>query len=103
MIPLHHQERFDGTGYPAGLAGEQICIGARIFAVVDTYDAITSDRPYRKCSTYEVARTEIEKCAGTQLDPDVVQIWMRIPQAVWVAIREEIEHMGPRVAVNVTR
>ena len=69
LIPLHHQEKFDGTGYPSGLKGEEICIGARIFAVVDTYDAITSDRPYRKCSTYETARREIEKCAGTQLDP----------------------------------
>ncbi len=72
LIPLHHQERFDGTGYPSGLAGEQICLGARIFAVVDTYDAITSDRPYRAARTYDVAREEIRKHAGTQFDPRVV-------------------------------
>jgi len=101
LIPLHHQEKFDGTGYPAGLRGEEICIGARIFAVVDTYDAITSDRPYRKCSTYETARREIEKCAGTQLDPAIVQAWMRIPQAVWDAIREEVENeAGARRAAS---
>src|SRR6185369_17612017 len=66
LVPLHHQERFDGTGYPQGLKGGAICVGARVFAVVDTYDAITNDRPYRKCQTYEVARTEIAKCTGTQ-------------------------------------
>ncbi|HEY2730188.1 MAG TPA: HD domain-containing phosphohydrolase [Polyangia bacterium] len=94
LIPLHHQERFDGTGYPQGLRGEEICIGARVFAVVDTYDAITSDRPYRKCRTYEVARREIETCAGTQLDPTVVAQWLRITQAEWDAIREELEGAG---------
>ena len=99
LIPLHHQEKFNGGGYPAGLKGEEICIGARIFAVVDTYDAITSDRPYRKRSTYEIARQEIAKCAGTQLDPQIVALWMGIPQSVWDAIREEIETLpGARIA-----
>jgi response regulator RpfG family c-di-GMP phosphodiesterase len=96
LIPLHHQERFDGTGYPQGLAGEAICVGARVFAVVDTYDAITSDRPYRKCRTYEVARLEIEKFSGTQFDPAVVTAWLRVPQAEWDAIREELEGPVPR-------
>jgi response regulator RpfG family c-di-GMP phosphodiesterase len=96
LIPLHHQEKFDGTGYPGGLKGDEICIGARIFAVVDTYDAITSDRPYRKCRTYEVARAEIEKFTGTQFDPQVVQAWLRIPQAEWQAIREELEGVASR-------
>ncbi len=91
LVPLHHQERFDGTGYPQGLKGTAICVGARVFAVVDTYDAITNDRPYRKCQTYEVARAEIAKCTGTQFDPAVVHAWLRIPQAEWNAIREEIE------------
>ena len=77
LIPLHHQERFDGTGYPQGLKGDEICVGARVFAVVDTYDAITSDRPYRKCRTYEVARQEIEKFFGTQFDPSIVAV--RLP------------------------
>lgn len=96
LIPLHHQERFDGKGYPQGLAGEEICIGARVFAVVDTYDAITSDRPYRKCRTYEVARQEIEKFSGTQFDPTVVASWLRISQAEWDAIREDLEGPVPK-------
>jgi response regulator RpfG family c-di-GMP phosphodiesterase len=98
LIPLHHQERYDGTGYPQGLAGNGICIGARVFSVVDTYDAITNDRPYRKCRTYEVARGEIVKHAGTQFDPEVVQAWLRIPQAEWNAIREQLEANGAKAA-----
>ncbi len=101
MIPLHHQEKWNGTGYPARLKGEEICIGARIFAVVDTYDAITSDRPYRKSSSYDIARSEIAKCTGTQLDPAVVAVWMSIPQSVWDQIRAEVETMpGARLAAN---
>jgi response regulator RpfG family c-di-GMP phosphodiesterase len=100
LIPLHHQERFDGKGYPQGLSGQEICVGARIFAVVDTYDAITSDRPYRKCRTYEVARQEIEKFAGTQFDPAIVSAWLRIPQAEWDHIREELEGAIPKPAVK---
>jgi response regulator RpfG family c-di-GMP phosphodiesterase len=89
LVPLHHQERFDGTGYPTGLKGEEICIGARIFAVVDTYDAITSNRPYRKARTYDVARTEIEAWAGRQFDPKIVQAWLDIPSTEWFRIRSE--------------
>jgi response regulator RpfG family c-di-GMP phosphodiesterase len=96
QIPLHHQERWDGAGYPQGLKGEDICIGARIFAVVDTYDAITSDRPYRKCRTYEVAREEISRVSGTQFDPTVVAAWLRIPQAEWDSIRETLEGPTPQ-------
>jgi HD-GYP domain-containing protein (c-di-GMP phosphodiesterase class II) len=91
LIPLHHQERYDGTGYPQRLRAGEICIGARVFAVVDAYDAITSDRPYRKCSTYEAARAEIVKYAGSQFDPEVVQAWLRIPQAEWDEIREAVD------------
>jgi response regulator RpfG family c-di-GMP phosphodiesterase len=96
LIPLHHQERFDGSGYPQGLKGEEIYIGARVFAVVDAYDAITSDRPYRKCSNYEVARVEIARAAGRQFDPAIVEAWLRIPQAEWDAIREELEGSTPK-------
>jgi response regulator RpfG family c-di-GMP phosphodiesterase len=96
LIPLHHQERFDGTGYPQALKGDEICVGARVFAVVDTYDAITSDRPYRRCRTYEVARQEIERVSGTQFDPAIVTAWLRVPQAEWDAIREELEGPTPR-------
>ncbi|HEY0712914.1 MAG TPA: HD domain-containing phosphohydrolase [Polyangia bacterium] len=92
LIPLHHQEQWDGRGYPSGLKGEEICIGARIFAVVDTYDAITSDRPYRSARSYEVARREIERYAGTQFDPRVVAAWLAVPPEDWVRIRRELEN-----------
>ena len=94
LIPLHHQERWDGSGYPRGLKGEEICLGARIFAVVDTYDAITSNRPYRKARDYSAARNEIERAAGTQLDPAMVQAWLRIPEKIWQDVRRALEAQG---------
>jgi putative nucleotidyltransferase with HDIG domain len=75
-IVLSHQERFDGRGYPRGLRGEEIHIGARVFAVADTLDAMTSDRPYRKGTTFENAVDEIQRCAGSQFDPEVVRAFM---------------------------
>ncbi len=72
-IVLSHEERFDGSGYPRGLRGEQICLGARLFAVIDTLDAITSDRPYRKGGSFEQARDEIASMSGIQFDPLAVQ------------------------------
>lgn len=72
-IVLAHQERFDGTGYPRGLKGEEICLGARIFAVIDTYDAIRSERPYSKGRSAEEALAEIVRASGTQFDPAVVE------------------------------
>ena len=77
-IVLSHQERFDGRGYPRCLRGEEIHIGARIFAVADTLDAMTSDRPYRKGTTFENAVDEIERCAGSQFDPEVVRAFLDI-------------------------
>lgn len=71
-IVLSHQERWDGDGYPRRLKGEQIPLGARIFAVADTLDAIVSDRPYRKGVSFDLARAEIVRCSGTQFDPAVV-------------------------------
>jgi len=72
-IVLCHHERWDGTGYPQGLAGEGIPLGARIFAVADALDAITSDRLYRAAASFETAFAEIARCAGTQFDPRVVK------------------------------
>jgi diguanylate cyclase (GGDEF)-like protein/putative nucleotidyltransferase with HDIG domain len=69
---LHHHERWDGQGYPDGLAGEDIPLGARIIFVADAFDAMTSDRIYRAALTFDEAVTEVERCAGTQFDPDVV-------------------------------
>jgi putative nucleotidyltransferase with HDIG domain len=77
-IVLHHHERFDGRGYPLGLTGDSIHIGARVFAIADTFDAITADRPYRKGTTPEAARGEIVSCAGAQFDPNVVDAFLRV-------------------------
>lgn len=79
-IVLSHQEHFDGTGYPRALAGEDICLGARIFAVIDAYDAMRSDRPYRKAMRREDAVAELKKCSGSQFDPVVVEATLRCLQ-----------------------
>jgi HD-GYP domain-containing protein (c-di-GMP phosphodiesterase class II) len=69
---LHHHERWDGAGYPEGLRGEGIPLSARIIFVADAYDAMTSDRVYRPKRTPEEALAELERCAGTQFDPEIV-------------------------------
>ncbi|MDO8263811.1 MAG: HD-GYP domain-containing protein [Gallionella sp.] len=86
-IVLSHEERFDGSGYPRGLRGEQISLGARLFAVIDTLDAITSDRPYRKANSFEQARDEIVRMSGTQFDPVAVQAFL----AEETALREMVD------------
>lgn len=93
-IVHEHQERWDGGGYPQGLKGEAISLGARIFCLADTLDAIVSDRPYRKGSTLEFALKEIGRLAGTQFDPRLVAVFLSIPPTEWVRIREEIEHLA---------
>lgn len=75
-IILSHEEHFDGTGYPRGLKGEQIPLGARLFAVIDTLDAMASDRSYRKALSFDQARAEIVKMSGTQFDPVAVQAFL---------------------------
>ncbi|HEU0129933.1 MAG TPA: HD domain-containing phosphohydrolase [Mycobacteriales bacterium] len=77
IIRCHH-ERWDGRGYPDGLAGEGIPLGARIFSVCDTFDAMTSDRPYRRALPFDDAVSEIERCGGTQFDPDVVASFVQM-------------------------
>ena len=72
-IVLHHHERFSGGGYPAGIAGEEIPIGARILSVADTYDVMTSRDSYRRPVSSEAAIAELRRVAGTQLDPEVVE------------------------------
>jgi response regulator RpfG family c-di-GMP phosphodiesterase len=89
QILLAHQEFYDGTGYPRGLTGEQIPLGARIFSVADTLDAMTSDRPYRKALSFQSARDEIARCSGSQFDPHVVQAFLRIPKDTWLRARVE--------------
>jgi len=89
-IVLTHQEYFDGTGYPRGLKGEQIPLGARIFAVADALDAMISDRPYRKALSITHARDEIKRCSGTQFDPAVVEVFLAMPATLWNELRENI-------------
>jgi putative nucleotidyltransferase with HDIG domain len=93
-IVYSHQEHYDGSGYPRGLRGEQIPIGARIFAVADTLDAITSDRPYRRANSFEAARKEIRRCSGSQFDPKVVKAYLGMPDRIWVDLRAEIGQRG---------
>lgn len=76
QIVLSHEERYDGTGYPQNLQGEQIPLGARLFMVIDTLDAITSDRPYRKGNSFEIARQEIIRMSGIQFDPLAVEAFL---------------------------
>ncbi|MBO8128170.1 MAG: HD domain-containing protein [Peptococcaceae bacterium] len=75
---LYHHERFDGQGYPEGLKGDAIPLGARILAVADTFDAITTNRPYRKARTKKQAIEEIRRCSGTQFDPKVVEAFLKV-------------------------
>ncbi len=85
-----HQERYDGTGYPRGLSGEQIPLGARIAAVANTLEAMTSDRPYRAARSIGEAREEIHTCSGTQFDPEVVRTFLSMPENIWEDLRREI-------------
>jgi putative two-component system response regulator len=78
QIALTHHERWDGNGYPAGLAGEAIPLAGRLVAVADTFDAITHERPYRPAATVEIALAEISRCSGSQFDPRVVTAVMRL-------------------------
>lgn len=99
-IVYTHQESFDGSGYPRGLSGEDIPLGARIFAIADTLDAITSDRPYRKGATFAHAIAEIARCSGTQFDPEVVAAFLAMPAETWPLIRAEVgrhSHAGELV------
>jgi HD-GYP domain-containing protein (c-di-GMP phosphodiesterase class II) len=75
---LCHHERWDGTGYPTGRVGEEIPLEARVLAIADAYDAMTSDRPYREALSHEDALAEVERCAGTQFDPEIVSVFLEL-------------------------
>lgn len=89
QMVLTHHERWDGSGYPAGLKRDQIPLGARIFAVVDAFDAMTSFRPYRSPDTYQKARAEIRAARGTQFDPTIVDAFLEFSQEDWIRLREQ--------------
>jgi putative nucleotidyltransferase with HDIG domain len=99
-IVYSHQERYDGTGYPRGLKGDQIPLGARIFSVADALDAITSDRIYRAAQPLEAARAEIERWSGRQFDPEIVRVFLEMPDAIWEDLRREIEGQSYRFAYS---
>lgn len=82
-LVLNHHERWDGTGYPKRLGGEAIPMSARVFALVDTLDAMTSDRPYRKALTFQAVLDEVVRCCGQQFDPRLVDIFLSIPKQSW--------------------
>jgi response regulator RpfG family c-di-GMP phosphodiesterase len=86
-VVAQHHEKWDGTGYPLGLRGEEIDLNARIFAVADAFDAITSDRVYRVGRAYAAALAELERCAGRQFDPRVVEAFRRVPASEWEGLR----------------
>jgi putative nucleotidyltransferase with HDIG domain len=91
-IVYSHQEKWDGSGYPRGLRGEEIPLGSRIFSVADTLDAITSDRPYRHKQTLQAAKEEIQRFSGRQFDPEVVTTFMSMPDHIWDDLRREIDN-----------
>ena len=93
-IILMHHERYDGGGYPRGLKGEEILPGARIFAVADTLDAITSDRPYRRASSFESARDTIRRLSGSQFDPQAVNAFLNIREDIWQTIARNQRHIA---------
>jgi putative nucleotidyltransferase with HDIG domain len=88
-VVLSHHERWDGGGYPNCLAGDSIPLAARVFAVADTYDAITSDRPYRRARGHAEAVAELARVAGTQLDPRLVEAFLAIPRSRLAALRDQ--------------
>jgi putative nucleotidyltransferase with HDIG domain len=88
LVVRHHHERWDGSGYPDGLVGEEIPLAARVFAVADTLDALTTDRPYRPAAGWEDARAEIRRFSGRQFDPTVVAAYDAIPDAEFERLRE---------------
>ncbi|HKR13658.1 MAG TPA: HD domain-containing phosphohydrolase [Pyrinomonadaceae bacterium] len=113
-VVAQHHEKWDGTGYPIGLSGEDIDVCARIFAVADAFDAITSDRVYRRGKTYEAAAQELDDWAGRQFDPKVVEAFHRVPKEDWEElhrrsllpkpdqfdVRELVQKIESRVAVS---
>jgi HD-GYP domain-containing protein (c-di-GMP phosphodiesterase class II) len=88
-IVRHHHENWDGTGYPAGLAGDEIPVGARVVAIVDCYDALTSDRPYRRALPHETAVGMIEERRGTMYDPEIAGAFLRVVQRLRTGVARE--------------
>jgi putative nucleotidyltransferase with HDIG domain len=100
LVVLYHHERYDGCGYPYGLAGEEIPLEARIFALADTLDAITSDRPYSRRKSFLEAYREIEKSQGGQFDPLLVDVFLSIPIEKWQRIKARAQISLPSLTLH---
>ena len=98
-IVVAHHEHWDGQGYPYGLSGETIPLGARILVVADSYDAMTSDRPYRSAMPHKAAKAELQRCAGTQFDPRVVEAFLIALEQEQQEDKAPIEELLPENAV----
>ena len=102
-IVYAHQERWDGTGYPRALKADEIPLGSRMFSIADTIDAIMSDRPYRPAQPFSAARDEISRWSGRQFDPDVVKVFLAMPESIWLDLRKEINGQIYRVTADASR
>jgi len=94
-IVYAHQEHYDGSGYPRGLKGEEIPLGARIFAIADTLDAMRSKRVYREAQDIQAIRKEIEAWSGRQFDPQIVKVFLEMPDNIWEDLRKDIHGEDP--------
>jgi len=94
-VVRHHHERYDGKGYPNGLAGEQIPLGARLFALADTLDAMTSDRVYRKARELSAVYAEVARERGKQFDPLIADLFLKTPERVWQEVRDSLSQQFP--------
>jgi HD-GYP domain-containing protein (c-di-GMP phosphodiesterase class II) len=94
-IVRSHHERWDGGGYPDGLAGEQIPLEARIISCCDTWNAMRTDRPYRKALAYDVAAAELRSASGSQLDPSLVEALLVVVAGEAPAVQPEVEPLSP--------
>ena len=90
IVPIvkHHHEKFDGRGYPSGLKGEEIPYLARIAAIADTFDAMTSRRSYRNALDLQIVKEEIERCKGTQFDPQLAEVFLEILENDFEKVKE---------------
>jgi putative nucleotidyltransferase with HDIG domain len=100
-IVYAHQERYDGTGYPRGLKGDEIPLGARIFSIADTLDAMTTDRIYRPAQSFQAARDEIQRWSGRQFDPEIVKAFLEIPEKFWEDLRGDVDSQTMRFPQRV--
>jgi cyclic di-GMP phosphodiesterase len=103
QLALMHHERMDGKGYPMHLRGNSIPWEVRIFAVADTMDVITAGRPYREPRSMDEARAEIQRCSGTQFDPEIVDFFLSIPDEEWMAARNDVAKHSEKILSRLTQ